>query len=368
MVITIAVFVVILGILVLVHELGHYLVARMIGVRVEEFGLGLPPRIFGKIIKNTEYSLNWLPIGGFVKLAGEDDEPDFKNRKPEISKNEKHYFWARSKTERSLILIAGVTMNFFLAVGITAWLLVGGVNEPSGKVRIDSVSPGSPADNAGLRAGDRIISVMSADKSSKVTPRIISLPQDMISATIELAGTPVKYEIERNKEIMTLIIIPRINPPKGEGAIGVSITDLELKKYPPLEAPFMALKINVMRTWLMLTGIAGTIWNLITLKTTSPDIAGPIGIAQVTGQAVKFGMRAVLEFMSILSLNLAVLNILPIPALDGGRLAFVFIEKILGRRVKPAFEKQTHQIGMIILLILVLLVSLNDILRLTRGG
>jgi regulator of sigma E protease len=134
------------------------------------------------------------------------------------------------------------------------------------------------------------------------------------------------------------------------------------------QAPVVATKINLERGWQMLAGIGVLIGRLVRLKPVGGDIAGPIGIAQVTGEAVKFGWKAVLEFMSILSLNLAVLNILPIPALDGGRLAFVFLEKILGKKVKPAFEQSTHQIGMIILFILIILISINDVLRLARGG
>jgi regulator of sigma E protease len=364
MIITILVFAAILTILVMIHELGHYTMARIIGVHVEEFGLGLPPRIIGKKIKQTIYSLNWLPIGGFVKLAGEDDEGDDHPK----SNNSLNYFWGRSKKERSLILVAGVTMNFILAIVITAGLLIGGVNEPSGHVKIESISRGSPADIAGLKINDIVYSISGVVGGKVVGPKLIKVPSDMIAVTKQMAGSTVEFVIQRNHVSQSVMIIPRINPPKGEGAIGVGITDLELRKYSLAQAPYAAVKINIERSWMMLVGIGQTLWGLITLKSMSPDVAGPIGIAQVTGQAVKFGFRAVLEFMSILSLNLAVLNILPIPALDGGRLAFVFIEKILGRRVKPAFEKQTHQIGMIILLILVLLVSINDIMRLSRGG
>jgi regulator of sigma E protease len=141
-----------------------------------------------------------------------------------------------------------------------------------------------------------------------------------------------------------------------------------MKKYSLAEAPVKACILTYERGRDMLMSIGGMFWRLLQFKSPGADVAGPIGIAQVTGQAVKFGWKAVLEFMSILSLNLAILNILPIPALDGGRVLFVVVEKIFGRRVKPAFEQFSHQIGMIILLILVALISVNDILRLARGG
>ena len=161
---------------------------------------------------------------------------------------------------------------------------------------------------------------------------------------------------------------PRKTFPAGQGPTGIAISDLETKTYPLAQAPIEATKINLLRAWDMIAGLGSLIGRLAHLQSVGQDVAGPIGIAAVTGQAVKFGFKAVLEFMSILSLNLAVLNVLPIPALDGGRLAFVFLEKILGRKVKPAFEQSTHQIGMIVLFILIALNSINDILRLARGG
>jgi len=363
MVITALIFVGILSLLVLIHELGHYTVARIIGVRVDEFGLGLPPRAIGKKIKNTIYSLNWLPIGGFVKLAGEDEEGMDENGTSQKIKNKKQYFWARSKKERSAILIAGVTMNFILAVTITAGLLINGVKEPSGMVRIESITPGSPADQSGLLPNDVITSITSGGSITT-----IKTSELLISTVAQHKGETIQISYLREGKEQNLEIIPRKDIPEGQGPLGVVITDLELKKYSLWEAPFAAVKININRGWIMLVGIVTTLWKLITFQGVQADVAGPIGIAQITGQAAKFGVRALLDFMSILSLNLAVLNILPIPALDGGRLAFVIAEKIFGRKIKPAFEKQTHQIGMLILLFLVLLISVGDIMRLARGG
>jgi regulator of sigma E protease len=363
MLITALIFIAILTILVVIHELGHFTVARIIGVKVEEFGLGLPPRALSKTIKNTVYSLNWLPIGGFVKLAGEDEEGIEAQGQSKKIKNRKQFFWARSKKERSAILIAGVTMNFVLAVVITAGLLMGGVKEPSGMVRIESITPQSPAEKAGLLPNDIIKSITSGPTVTNVKTSDL-----LISIVAKHKGEKILISYVREGQEKTLEIIPRKEVPQGQGPLGVVITDLEIKKYSLWEAPYAAVRININRAWLMLVGIVTTLWKLVTFQGVQADVAGPIGIAQVTGQAAKFGLRALLDFMSILSLNLAVLNILPIPALDGGRLAFVFAEKILGRKIKPAFEKQTHQIGMLILLALVLLISIGDIMRLARGG
>ncbi len=354
MLITALVFFLILSILVFVHELGHFLTAKYFGVGVEEFGFGLPPRIWGKKLKGTIYSINWLPIGGFVKLAGEDEE-EHSLKRPRLARQGealRKFFWAKSKKERAVILTAGVLMNFLLAVGITAYLLNQGILEPAGRVHVEKVQPDSPAQKAGLLPNDIIMSFSTA--------------KDLIETTKKNAGQQVTLSILRDGKEITVRLTPREYPPAGQGAMGVVISDLEKKTYPLSVAPWKAFEINLLRGRDMLVGLGSTLWRLVTLQPIRTDVAGPIGIAQVTGEAVKFGWKAVLEFMSILSLNLAVLNILPFPALDGGRLTFVFLEKLIGRRIRPAFERSTHQIGMIILFILILLVSFNDIIRLTR--
>lgn len=362
MLLTALVFFAILSILVLIHELGHYAVARWIGVHVEEFGLGLPPRVFGRKIGGTVYSLNWLPIGGFVKLAGEDEEELHGQKRLNPAKQGltlRKFFWARSKKERAAILVAGVTMNVILAVGLTAYLLTQGVLEPSGRVRVEKVQPGSPAETVGLQENDVV---------TFIDTKPVTIPKDLIDTTRAHLGQDVTLTVIRQGEQRQVTVAPRKDPPTGQGPLGVVITDLELRTFAWQEIPVEAVRINALRAKDMFTGIASTLWRLATIRSPAADVAGPIGIARVTGEAVKFGWKAVLEFMSILSLNLAVLNILPIPALDGGRLAFVFLEKLIGRKLRPAFERSTHQVGMIILIALILLVSINDILRLTRGG
>ena len=328
---------------------------------MEEFGFGLPPRIFGKMFGKTLYSLNWLPIGGFVKLAGEDSE-DQENRK---SKKliPKEYFFNRSKKERVAILLAGVIMNLVLALSITSVLLVLGVSEPSGKVRVEKILPGSPAEAAGILENDIILSIeIQSDSMSVKTPK------DLIETVKKYAGSRISLSILRGKENQILSVIPRLSPPAGEGPLGIAITDLEIHRYPIYSAIGKSITINALRVRDMVTSLGTMVFRLLTLRSPDADVAGPIGIARVTGEAVKFGWKAVLEFMSILSLNLAVLNALPIPALDGGRVVFVLFEKILGRRIRPAFERLTHQIGMIVLLILVALVSIGDIVRIVKGG
>ncbi|MBI5613975.1 site-2 protease family protein [Candidatus Gottesmanbacteria bacterium] len=361
MILTAVIFFVILTILVCIHELGHFAMARIIGVKVEEFGFGLPPRIFGKMFGKTLYSLNLLPIGGFVRLAGEDAEEDVGVKQKKIVS--KKYFFNRSKKERVAILLAGVSMNLILALGITTALLTSGVSEPSGKVRVQNIQPKSPADTIGLRENDIIAKIQT--NSEIVT---VHVPKDVISTVKKNAGSSVDLFILRNGKELSLTVVPRVAPPPGEGPLGVAITDLEIHSYPIHLALIKSVEINAGRVRDMVLSIGSTIARVITLRSPEADIAGPIGIAKVTGEAMKFGWKAVLEFMSILSLNLAVLNALPIPALDGGRVLFVLFEKILGKRIRPAFERSTHQIGMIVLLALVALVSIGDIVRLFKSG
>ncbi|OGG11522.1 hypothetical protein A2Z00_02735 [Candidatus Gottesmanbacteria bacterium RBG_13_45_10] len=355
-----------MSVLVFVHELGHFMMARWVGVKVEEFGFGLPPRIWGKKVQGTIYSINWLPIGGFVKLAGEDESEGEKVKGK--GESVKEYFWARSKKERAAILLAGVAMNFLLAVIVTTYLLTAqGVYEQVKYIYVEEVTAHSPAAAAGIVQNDIIKSVTYLEKGVSQTKEV-STPKGLIDITQAHKGEQVTLTIDRKGRVFGVNLVPRKEYPKGEGPMGIAISNLMRKKYPITQAPFEAVKVNLVRGWEMLASIGGVLGKLLQLKSPGADVAGPIGIAQVTGQAVKFGWAAVLEFMSILSLNLAVLNILPIPALDGGRLLFVVIEKILGRKVRPAFEQSTHQIGMIILFILIILISINDVLRLAHGG
>ena len=367
MITTIVTFIAILSILVIIHELGHYTVARLFGVHVEEFGFGLPPRIFGKKIKGTIYSLNWLPIGGFVKLAGEDEEDvEAEKKKITSAKQRSHYFWAKTRRQRGLILIAGVCMNFLLAVAITTILLIRGISEPTKVVHIETISPDSPASAAGLKEQDIVFSIQYTDQEGNKTKELQN-PQELIDIVKQSPDLPVTLSLIRDGQAISTTLVPRKDPPVGEGPLGVAVSNIEKHTYSWMIAPFVAVKINIERMGVMLTSLGGVIAKLVTGQSLQGgEIAGPIGIAQVTGKAVQYGFDAVLEFMSILSLNLALLNILPFPALDGGRLMFVIADKF-GKKARPAVERMIHQIGMLILLALILLVTVNDILRIVRG-
>lgn len=350
----ILVFIIVLSILVFVHELGHFTVAKKLGIRVEEFGFGLPPRIWGFRRGETLYSINWLPIGGFVKLSGEDVEEGVK-----IDPKEKHrYFFARSKLERSAVLLAGVTMNFLLAVVIISYIFTQGVFVPTDHVRLDKIAQDSPAQVAGLQEKDVVVSFENVPIKSS---------EDLIKISKERGGQPSKIVVQRGDQTLELTITPRKDPPPDQGPLGVVISNLEEKKYPWYQAPYYGMIEAVKMSYMMLTTLLTTLYRLITFQPVGVDVAGPIGIAKATGQAVQYGLTAVLQLMGILSLNLAIVNVLPIPALDGGRLLFVVLEGFIGKRVKPQAERVAHQIGMAFLLALIALITINDLIRLFRG-
>lgn len=369
MLFTILVFVAILSVLVLIHELGHFFAAKLFGIKVEEFGFGLPPRIFGIKRGETIYSINWLPIGGFVKLFGEEGEES--KSKSSKSKDADRAFYTRPVWQRAVVLVAGVTMNFILALVLTTYLFTRGVMVPTDVVHVEKVTASSPASKAGLQKGDIIESIQypSSDvktiNGEEIEYKTVSVTSGdtLINTTKEHLGQTLLLTIERNGKEKEVSIVPRKNYPKDQGPMGVVVSNYEEKKYSLLEAPIVGMKESLKLSWLLVVGIGQTLFKLITFQSVSQDVAGPIGIAQMTGEAVKFGIIAVLELAALLSLNLAIVNILPFPALDGGRLVFVIIEGLTGRKIKTHWERYVHQVGMIILITLIVLVTLNDILR-----
>lgn len=371
MFLTILVFLLILSVLVLIHEAGHFFVAKKLGIKVEEFGFGLPPRAFGKKIGETMYSLNWLPIGGFVKLYGEDEAGKGSIRMSQVAhRNDERKaksedliraFFARPPWQKAIVVGAGVLMNFILAVAIISYLFgFAGVGVPGNKVIVTQIVKNSPADTAGIKVNEVIESI----NGIKVTS-----PTQLVSLTKEHLGEKIKVDIRNEKSgARTLEIIPRKTYPKTEGPMGIAIAqNIEIKKYPWYQAPILGTKEALKDSWLIVSGLAMIVYQLVTLGTVPQGVAGPVGIAQLTGQFVQVGPLAVLSFVALLSLNLAILNVLPIPALDGGRLFFILIEATTGRKVNQKFETWAHTVGMAILLALIALITLHDLIRLLQG-
>ena len=380
MLITIVVFLVILSVLVLIHEAGHFFVAKLLGIKVEEFGFGFPPRALGKKFGETIYSLNWLPIGGFVKLYGEDEagagkislpvssskyevsSKEIQNTRYKIQDTDAHRaFYARPLWQRALVVVAGVVMNFILAVFLISILFaVVGVSVPTDKIVVDTVVKGAPADKAGLKAGDTIEYINNVKITSTV--QLVTYTKSHLGEKLTL-----KVKDQKSNE-RSLELTPRKTYPSDEGPMGVAISqDSIIKKYPWYEAPFVGTKEALNETWLIASGLGSLLIQLITKGSIPQDVAGPVGIAQLTGRVVEIGPSAVLSFVSLLSLNLALINILPIPALDGGRLLFIVIEAVTRRKVNSTFEGYAHTIGMVILLALIALITIHDLIRVFTG-
>jgi regulator of sigma E protease len=386
MLLTVLVFFLILSVLVLVHEAGHFFVAKRLGIKVEEFGFGLPPRIFGLKFGETLYSINWLPIGGFVKLFGEEGKDDIGRADPKGKEVKKRAFYTRSPLQRSLVIVAGVVMNFVLAVSVISYLFTQGVMVPTDRIHIEKILAGSPAEKAGLKEKDIIRKMKTlkaeSDKDTSGVARRdspdgggirknytrmeeteIKTGEQLIETTKKHLGESITLMIDRNGQNMEISIIPRKEYPKDEGPMGIVVSRFEEKKYPWYQAPFLGTKESMVISLELVKGIGKTLWKLISFQPVGKDVAGPIGIAQMTGSAIKTGENAVLELLGLLSLNLAIVNILPFPALDGGRLLFVVIEGLTGKRIKTHWERYIHQFGMILLLLLMVLVTLNDVVR-----
>lgn len=366
MLVTIIVFLLILSVLVLVHEAGHFVMAKIFGIKVEEFGFGLPPRAFGKKFGETVYSINWLPIGGFVKLYGEDEagsgRPQFKTQQSKAkAKDEDRAFFSRPVWQRAIVVFAGVFMNFVLAVAIISFLFsMVGVPIPGKKVTVEAIVKGSPAQAAGLKVGDTVEAINGISISS--TTQLIGITKQHLGEKLALR---VKSQ---NSKVENLEITPRIKYPSNEGAMGVAISqDFSIKKYPWYEAPFVGTKEALHETYLIVNGLVMIVVQIFTKGSVPSDVAGPVGIAQLTGTVVNIGPFAVLSFISLLSLNLAIINILPIPALDGGRLFFILIEGIFRKKVNQKFEGYAHAVGMAILLGLIALITLHDLYRIFTG-
>jgi len=365
MLVTIIAFILILSVLVLIHELGHFLVAKKLGIKVEEFGFGFPPKVFGKKIGETIYSINLLPVGGFVKLYGEDAagggsiKKSASSQKQVASSQLKRAFFARPVWQRFTVVIAGVVMNFILAVVLISYLFgVQGVAIPTKQIHVTEILRNSPAEKSGIKLNDVIASI----NGQKIT-----LTQDFIKEVKADQGKEIRLGILRNKENILVTLVPRKIYPKGEGPVGVGISNIEIKKYKWYEAPFFGTLEALKFSWMIVAGLSQMVFDLIVHGTKPQGVAGPVGVAQLTGQAVSYGVNATLWFIALLSINLAVLNVLPIPALDGGRLFFIIIEAVTSKKVNPKYESLSHAVGLAVLLGLMALITVFDVMRALSG-
>lgn len=361
MLITILVFVVMLSVLVLIHELGHFLVARKFGIKVEEFGFGFPPRVWGKKIGETLYTINLLPIGGFVKLYGEDEAGAGRvSSGKKVTKDLHRAFFAKPIYQRILVVIAGVTMNFILAVLIVTYLFTtDGIPTPGTTVTLTEIAKGSPAEVAGLKKGDIVQKIGNVE---------IKDTQTLVTEARKNLGEEISITVKRGDAFQNIKVTPRKDFPQGEGPMGIAISQsVNVQKYPFPMSLVKGTEQAFKDSWQVVVGFKTVVVDIITRFTVPQGVAGPIGMAQLTGEFVRVGPSAVLALVYTLSLSLAVLNVLPIPALDGGRLLFILIEAVTRRKVNAKFEAYAHLVGLVLLLSFLALVSYKDILRIIAG-
>lgn len=371
MILTIIVFIITLLVLVLVHEFGHFLIAKKFKVKVEEFGFGLPPKIFSRKIGETIFSLNLLPIGGFVKLFGEDEI------QKEVLKDHRS-FAAKPVLQRIAIVIAGVIMNFLLAV-VLFWIVlfgkgftenlplffpyqfIGADQTNQTVILVGTVAKKSPAEKVGISQGDRIVKINNTELKDA---------SELISLINKNAGERIMLTVvDPEDNVRQIDVVPRTSPPKGEGPLGIQLGTVNIANISyttPIQkaASGFTHSYNFMAYSFQIFGnLIGTAIQNKTFEPVAQTVSGPIGITQIAGSVLqtKSPFLPYLNLIGLLSLNLAVINIFPFPALDGGRLLFLLIEFISKKRINPNLEKTIHTVGMAILISLIVLITFSDI-------
>ncbi len=348
MLITILAFLGVLVIVILAHELGHFITAKACKVKVEEFGLGFPPRLLSFKHGETKYSLNAIPLGGFTKMAGEED--------PEVERS----LASKGVGTRLLVLSAGSIMNFLLPFLLLSIAFMVPHNVPIGKVTVIEVAENSPAAIAGINDGDIIISIN--NKPINNTSDLNRYIQMSLGSEITVL---VEHSDAAEEEFQ---LIPRWRPPEGEGAMGVTISTLEATVERQSEPFWRAIPMGVNQTIETMVLFKNAILSLFIGTASIGGIGGPVAIAQITGEVAKAGISPLLEWTAFFSLNLAIINLLPLPALDGGRIAFVLLEWVRrGKRISAKTERMVHAIGFSLLIAAMLAITYQDVIRIVTG-
>lgn len=361
----ILIFFVILAVLVLVHEFGHFYAAKKCGVRVDEFGLGFPPRLWSKKVGETVYSVNWIPFGGFVKIFGETPDDEALN-----GADKARSFVNISRPKQVLVLAAGIVMNVLFA-----WLLFSfaymsgmttGVSEANSAYITDrhvivlDALPGSAAEKAGLKQGDEILSYSMAGAAAKPVNDTATV-QDLTRTS---SGKPIQFEVLRAAAKQQVTVTPTRATPTSNYAIGISMDLVGKVNLPIHKALWEGAKLagNVFVS--IFVGLYDLLHDAILGKADVSQLSGPVGIARLVGDASKLGFVYLLSFTGFISLNLAALNLIPFPALDGGRILFVIIEAIRRKAIKPQVANIVNAAGFCILIAFMLFITYKDIVKL----
>ncbi len=363
---SIIIFIAILLILIVSHEFGHFIVAKKFGIRVDEFSFGFPPKIFGKKIGETTYNFNALPFGGYVKIFGQGGNDEVVNEE-----DKGRSFTDKPRYVRALVLLAGVVMNFLVAwmllsIGYISGLPSSVGMSPKGAVvnnqhlTVTSVIKSSPAEKAELKTGDKIL-LLKTDKDFTETPSTESVQFFVKKHGNE--NISVKYL--RGPEEKETIVTP-VNNSQGIPTIGISMDIIGTLKLPVHKAVWEGLKLTTDLTIGTAIGFYNLIANAVTGKGDMSAVTGPVGIVGVVGDAAKFGFVYLLSFTALISVNLAVINLIPFPALDGGQLLFLLIEKIKGKSIKPIIANYVNVAGFSLLMLLMVFITYHDIVKLIK--
>ena len=340
---TVAVF----ALLIVIHELGHFWAAKRSGVLVYEFAVGFGPRLAGVRWGETEYSLRLLPLGGFVRMAGMQPDEEGLDQVPPARR-----FLQRPLGDRARIVAAGPVMNVVLAVLLFA-VVFAGIGVPSPLPVVGAVEPGYPAEAAGLRPGDRIVAVDGRD---------VRQWEDVVKAIQDSAGRVITLTVRRDEQRLDIRVTPRPDPRRpGTGIIGIRPATETVRT-----GVGEALRLGAQHTYQVAAGFILALGRMLTGQG-GIDVIGPVGIGQQIGEAAQMGLSQVILLAAVLSANLALVNLLPIPALDGGRLLFLTVEAVRGRPVDPEQENLIHFLGFALLMLLAIFITFRDILRLNAS-
>lgn len=361
-IISIILLILVLGVIIFVHELGHFAVAKWCGIRVDEFGMGFPPRAWKMFsYKGTDYTLNWIPFGGFVKIHGEDsinkDDPDYKKS-----------LAAKPWWQQIAVLLAGVTMNVLLAWIIFSGMLMAGAptlasqtNHPelleNPKLTVLDVSANSPAARAGLVAGD-VITKISSEDAILVNPTTEAFTDFVRSQSI---NDELAMSIVRAGEPKELLVTPEKGIVADKVAIGVAV---DIVGYQNGLSLIQSIKQGFSATINVIVQTASAFKGLIVGDIALDSVSGPVGLTKIVGEAQRVGIMSLLLITAVISVNLAIINIMPFPALDGGRILFVIIETIIRRPLPKKFVEWTNGIGFMLLILLMIVITVKDVFHL----
>ncbi len=371
---TAIIFIIVLAILILVHEFGHFITAKKLKIRVDEFGLGFPPKLWGKKFGETVYTLNWIPFGGFVKIFGENpDEESISG--PDSARS----FYNKPKWAQAIVLAGGVFFNFVFAWILIAICFIAGANVgrddfskyenrfSDENVSIVSISDAMPAREAGLKLGDYILAIKTVDAKNPSDFINVKSSRDVMATIASSSGKDLVFKVLRNSNEEVATVTPKkglIVSDKDRYAVGIAMSDAATLSLPIHLALYESAKYTLILIKDTATGLYGFFSQIFVGKADFSTVSGPVGIAGMVGDAARSGFVKLFLFTAIISINLGVINLAPFPALDGGRLLFLAIEAISRKKIPVKVANAVNGIGFIILLALMLVITYRDVIKL----